>query len=498
MGQSRLEDQLHRLMQQTFGVKLGIGKVALPCRIRQGSCMVDVPVIKLVSAMQHLLAHCPTKILPGATWAQEHLAFWEQYRLEVPTHPVFTDHGDHLGRCIPISLHGDEGRGAGKSGFLVVNVSPNFCQGRSSLLSRIVLLGLPSKAYVVHAKRNRMFEATLHHLGAELLAGYTTGVAVPWLLSGPLYLVCTAVRGDWQFLQKALNLNRSYGHAASCHMCMACRSGPFSFRNIKPDAPWRHAGIPTPWARESGLVMQVPGLRHLAHVMVKPDILHMWHLGVARDFMACSLIELSSDYRGGIEARLRAVWGEFGDWAAVHKVRPLLTSFTKENLHWKPRLWPCLNCKASDAILFCRFIADACGNQALHPLSRKNGLIAACSRAMDRLLEKLEDEGLFTRPSQRSLLSGLGVVVVRSYMQLHVLSLQAGLQRYKLRPKFHMLVHMAEGLLLNSFNWRWDACWMDEDIVGKVSRLSRRVHPMTCALRTLQRYMLAMSRHWRD
>ena len=39
-------------------------------------------------------------------------------------------------------------------------------------------------------------------------------------------------------------------------------------------------------------------------------------------------------------------------------------------------------------------------------------------------------------------------------------------------------------------------CWTDEDMVGRVARISRRTHPLTTASRTLDRALANYRRMW--
>ena len=86
-----------------------------------------------------------------------------------------------------------------------------------------------------------------------------------------------------------------------------------------------------------------------------------------------------------------------------------------------------------------------------------------------------------------------------SYVFLAKFSHAKGLTRYHLEPSHHMLAHiitrieeaLARGapMVLSPAAF---LCEMSEDFVGRVSRISRRVHSRTCGKRTCQRYLIKL------
>ena len=67
-------------------------------------------------------------------------------------------------------------------------------------------------------------------------------------------------------------------------------------------------------------------------------------------------------------------------------------------------------------------------------------------------------------------------------------------------PPRLMLQHQLDNLkdeqnhILSVAVW---CCWADEDFVGRVSRVTRRGHPNTVPLRTLQKVLILYRRQWR-
>ena len=101
-------------------------------------------------------------------------------------------------------------------------------------------------------------------------------------------------------------------------------------------------------------------------------------------------------------------------------------------------------------------------------------------------------------PSARALDIGSdGLQFLRLYGELAKISFARKVKRFPLFPKFHYLNHqfleLTEGKAFkhvpNPLIW---AVQMEEDFIGKPSRLARRVSPRTAPQRVLQRTFLAI------
>ena len=78
------------------------------------------------------------------------------------------------------------------------------------------------------------------------------------------------------------------------------------------------------------------------------------------------------------------------------------------------------------------------------------------------------------------------------------LSIQEGKRLYCLRPKIHFFHHClydVDKQLRSNCQWvvnpnLW-GCEMNEDYIGRISRMSRRVSPKIATQRTIDRYLVA-------
>ena len=119
---------------------------------------------------------------------------------------------------------------------------------------------------------------------------------------------------------------------------------------------------------------------------------------------------------------------------------------------------------------------------------------------MNIVLSVLYAEG-FWIPAQMA--HRLGIMIRKfllTYQQCAVLAYRENLNRFGLTPKAHMIAHTGEELIANASK-AGSAGWVpnplaesnqvQEDFIGKPSRLSRRVRPARMHLRVMERSLLA-------
>ncbi|CAE7454880.1 unnamed protein product, partial [Symbiodinium microadriaticum] len=75
------------------------------------------------SWVQFLLRECPDLLggSPGECYSNFE-CFWKLYKMEHPTHAIFSTHAQRLDSVVPLCIHGDEGRGLKKSNYLVMSM----------------------------------------------------------------------------------------------------------------------------------------------------------------------------------------------------------------------------------------------------------------------------------------------------------------------------------------------------------------------------------------
>ena len=89
-----------------------------------------------------------------------------------------------------------------------------------------------------------------------------------------------------------------------------------------------------------------------------------------------------------------------------------------------------------------------------------------------------------------------GINFLRTYATLAWMAHEKKLSKFPMQPKFHYLNHTWLSLLTQSKK-RWSlnpivySCQMQEDYIGRPSRLSRRCNPRSVSTRVLQRSFAA-------
>ena len=130
---SHIQRNLHRTMRQfrkVLDVELGTIKAKIRISKRRGTCLeVDYPVVRLSAWAETIFNHGGHFFLAGQSldYAEEYgkvlVDFWSKF---VDCDPDF---GFDIPRSqwsglIPVAIHGDEGRGKGKSPCMVVSIQP--------------------------------------------------------------------------------------------------------------------------------------------------------------------------------------------------------------------------------------------------------------------------------------------------------------------------------------------------------------------------------------
>lgn len=131
-------------------------------------------------------------------------------------------------------------------------------------------------------------------------------------------------------------------------------------------------------------------------------------------------------------------------------------------------------------------------------LDRVCELQAEATSDANSWLTALYHEGLFIRAPVARGIALRGLKFLHGYAKLAKMAFDRGQKRFALIPKGHYLHHQVLDLLHQSERSRWCpnllmyGCQLQEDYVGRPSRISRRVSPKTVPLRVLQRSFLAI------
>eukprot|EP00969_Alexandrium_andersonii_P340743 15061149-Alexandrium_andersonii.AAC.1 len=127
-------------------------------------------------------------------------------------------------------------------------------------------------------------------------------------------------------------------------------------------------------------------------------------------------------------------------------------------------------------------------------------LRSTCANSLAMLVHTIDTAGMWMSPEQRSTAYTAGRRFLQTYQSLAAKNFEARVCNYKLRPKMHFFQHVVLNFKTSSANPKYHQTFMDEDMMGRLSKLYRRVHSGKSGTggmrRAMQRYMLKLSMHW--
>ncbi|CAE7703123.1 unnamed protein product [Symbiodinium sp. CCMP2592] len=130
------------------------------------------------------------------------------------------------------------------------------------------------------------------------------------------------------------------------------------------------------------------------------------------------------------------------------------------------------------------------------------GQILECLRASDGFLSCLYKAGLFLNNRRLIRICRLATAMVTKYTKIAAMAHSRSLPRFKLTPKYHMLLHVVHQLLVDKeanrspVNPLAYSCQMAEDFINRIATLARSVNPRFVPERTLYLYKVALAKVW--
>ena len=381
-----------------------------------------------------------------------------------------------------------------------------------SYLSRFLIAAITSKCY---KKNSQTLPSILKETAADLTALFKTGVEV----SGVHFrFVFLGAKGDAEWHWEAASFTRSYHHTGLtkdieiCPHCEAGRPG-LSFSDAASEPPWAATlGSTDPWD-------ELPPLNHVPYSstfragLYRFDPFHITKFGVYRDAVASVIIRLcmmsyfdfSPEDSFAIEHRLNRAYSKFKLWSLASRKFPAIRGFSKANFHQsKQSKFPEISCKGSDVTLLLMFLEFYLKSLLSNPLKDPSDKVPL--RAMyQMLLGALTFIGIHHSHgiwlprlcAETQLASGLRFY--RGYLFMAEYCMRIGVSGFRLRPKvhyFHHLVYDLQTQIKANVEYCWSSatwlCEANEDFIGRISRVSRRVSVRTAGLRTTQRYLVKM------
>ena len=227
--------------------------------------------------------------------------------------------------------------------------------------------------------------------------------------------------------------------------------------------------------------------------------MHVSNLGLAQWTNAGVLLELLS--RGffgdpstvSLADRLHIVTLRFRKWCGLHGIAQSQAFLTVGMLHIGPSSSaPELTLKAYHGRVFVAFLASCC--QALLSSQGEGDdelvLLLAVSHTLAQWHLKVESYPRYLTPAQGDHLIELSNHFLHCYKALAVRHSAKGSLAFPLRPKLHAFAEINYFARQQCLNPRFRHCFKDEDMMGAVKHVARRVHKGLLELRTLCRLLM--------
>eukprot|EP00438_Fugacium_kawagutii_P017658 Skav201275 [mRNA] locus=scaffold2058:149895:151631:+ [translate_table: standard] len=459
-----------------------------------------------------------------AMWSQ----FWDQFEKISPEFEIFSMPWVDRSRLAAFCLHGDEGRTLKRQGIMVTNLQS--CLGLefdskrvrqlpggqwqmkvnfmgSSLTHRFVSSTVPKKFY---ENNPEVFHELMERTALSLKDLFWEGVVDP--VSQETFRVAViAIKGDAPYLTKLGRFYRSYnttvkrGDAQSapkgvCHACLAGTVG-YPSEEIATDKPkWLETcGVRVPWLTTPSVIKHLPHNRADPSTFFQADIWHVVHLGFGRSWIASVIgILLEVIPQPNLDAKWEFLTTQYREWCRAQRKQMHIGSITAHLMSYGDKTgtmgaW-------HKGALTTNFMAWLETIIQKVPCDQRN-LLPSCLQAtqcLNIVFSTLFRADAFLTEQQCEMISDRGLFFLRVYATMaRAQHDQAKPWAFPLYPKLHVFHEIILRVRRDGQRVRTAAnpllfsCQIDEDAVGKSSRLSRRVDIRLAMLRTLQRYKIA-------
>ncbi|CAK8995140.1 unnamed protein product [Durusdinium trenchii] len=516
------------------------------------------PFIKLSSWAQHLL---DTNRLPKQFVGVKSLEkmqpvlveYWRRFKQLRPNHRVFELEAAgtiSLSNCIPYYSHSDEGRS--------FKHLPIWILSSHGALGRGTRFYLASGKHRAPLRRNGMglnfvgktwstnyiFTAAMKVVLVDvpdaldkLVAAFASDAQMlleTGLLSRDgqtrVWLAHIGTKGDLPALVKLGGMKRSFSNVPRgpsskracrgiCHACMAGQEldanqgrAAVPFEDFSPNAAWVSTRFQElPWDVTPPIVQGLHLSEEDQTSFFNIDLWHNCHMGICKHFCASSFIgilesDLDAVPRVGMEAKFQWITQIYLNYFKSRRVNPFVREISRDTMNF-PAGTACPIGKwskgqASTEMMmflhfFCRQYIE--GNTA-DPLLLT---IADAARALNLALSTLYRSGYWLQKEKAALLAKLMFRFLALYAKCAELTLRQGKRRFAMVPKLHMLAHAAFDLQDQSSRAEWAhnplamTNQIQEDFIGRPSRISRRVNIRSLHKSLIMRTLIVYQDSWR-
>ncbi|CAE7814342.1 unnamed protein product [Symbiodinium necroappetens] len=546
ISENHSERDSHSLLSKKLGLALPIPLSETPSEENDGEPPKRFQRLSMVDWVRYFCKHNhwhvlaglrkPDKVREEKIWK----AWWERYRIHEPSHPIFAAADANkidLCKTAGVLLHGDEGRGRRRAAFFILSFHSIIGRGTLQSLGKTnkVLHSSTKKTrkpylkmslnFVGHSYTNRFITAVLpraaygecdRHFYDALSAAYGDAkyletVGVEDRQGDRRFLCLLKTVGDWPFLAKAGRLQRTYANSikqinqAAVGVCHRCEAGfphaPFEqigtrrpawLRTVNASSPF--AGMPWPPA-----VKVVENTERLAEHYAF-DLFHTFHLGVGKYYVGSVLAILSNLESGNVEQRFQQVTAKYREWCGRTGHTMFVSKLTKDSIAWEATSdFPCGGWFKGDLTTTLLEWIESLEGSVMDPLFV---LSMDATKSINLFFRILYSEGVWLSVETAARTGQLASKFLRRYEELAKKAHSDQLTLFAMPPKLHSLHHFAIDLLTSANANRMAlnplalSTQISEDLVGRPSRLSRRVSSRLVVQRTLERYLQSCHAKW--
>ncbi|CAK9017796.1 unnamed protein product [Durusdinium trenchii] len=367
----------------------------------------------------------------------------------------------------------------------------------------------PARKVTKPKKANPAMACLLHVLETEVLHG---GKVLKYTFT------VVSLKGDWPFLRSSMALNNGYNCKDKCHRCNLGLKDSF----LDQQEWWDLKGAvkrlrpydvnPKPFKAERSPLRDLAILENPKFIRIDPA--HTFAIdGVGKNFAGTAILLLMHMgwFGGGnTDYKFQYAYSRFMAYCDARQKSTSIYEFSYKTLKLpigSLRGTPRGLGKGHDCAIVTAWLDEELQQMDLESVAVEfrdimEVLVWGCS-SINRFWRCMYANGVWLNRLQVENMVQDGWAFVDGYATLARQSCKFGMVGCQIRPKAHMFCHLLldlEEMLSLECEWVLNPAthctWSDEDFIGRVSRVSRRSHVLTCALHTIQRCLGLYRRQW--
>ena len=376
--------------------------------------------------------------------------------------------------------------------------------------------------FVTNIMSKKITESSFDNACEEMAKDLSQCQQTGYTYHGVTYRLCVvACKGDWPFLIRAGHLTRHFSRSVKrlgneakgkgiCHLCMAGTENFPAEECGYTDSRWLETiPAPPPWQATPPLLRHLPCLRRDPATFFQPDLWHTVHLGVGKAFSASCIImaifTLPAFCCLTMERRWEAISTDYLSWCKAAKRQAYVTKIGPSMVNYGDSSgaiggWH-KGVLTTNLLLWLESLLTQ--NECLD--EKKVTIAARALQCINGVFRFLYSAGAFLSMSESTYVSQQGRLFLRCYCELAQIYYSENKPvLFPLIPKLHAMDHIMLRVHFDSERCGFSCnplatgCQQDEDVVGRVSRVSRRVSIRAVIRRTFERYLAGSFAVWRE